>query len=95
MRSSASTASPTMVPAAREADPSIDVHLADAAELPFPDAPADLVVAFMSLQDVTDAAGAIREAARVLEPGGHLCLAVVHPLGSAGRSTATTPTARS
>src|SRR5262249_43752702 len=40
---------------------------------------------FMSLQDVSDAPGAIREAARVLEPGGRLCLAVVHPLGSSGR----------
>jgi ubiquinone/menaquinone biosynthesis C-methylase UbiE len=78
-------ASPTMVDAARHADPAIDVHLADAAELPFPDEYADLVVAFMSLQDVTDAESALREAARVLEPGGRLCLAVVHPLGSAGR----------
>ena len=78
-------ASPTMVQAAREADPSIEVHLSDAANLPFPDGCADLAVAFMSLQDVTDAAGAIREARRVLEPGGRLCLAVVHPLGSSGR----------
>ena len=78
-------ASPTMVQAAREADPSIEVHVGDAGSLPFPDGHADVAVAFMSLQDVTDAAGAIREAARVLEPGGRFCLAVVHPLGSAGR----------
>jgi SAM-dependent methyltransferase len=77
--------SPSMVEAARQAGPTIETLLGDAAELPFPDAYADLVVAFMSLQDIDDAEGAIREAARVLEPGGRLCLAVVHPLGSAGR----------
>jgi SAM-dependent methyltransferase len=77
--------SPSMVEAARETDPTIETLLGDAADLPFPDGYADLVVAFMSLQDIDDAAGAIREAARVLEPGGRFCLAVVHPLGSAGR----------
>jgi len=77
-------ASPTMVAAARRADPAIDVRLGDAAELPFADGFADLVVAFMSLQDVDDAAGAIRETARVLEPSGRLCLAIVHPINSAG-----------
>jgi SAM-dependent methyltransferase len=77
-------ASPTLVDHARAAEPSIEVHLADAAQLPFPDGLADLAVAFMSLQDIDDAAAAIREAARVLQPGGRLCLAVVHLLGSAG-----------
>jgi SAM-dependent methyltransferase len=77
--------SPTMVAAAREADPEIETLVGDAAELPFPDGHADLAVAFMSLQDIEDAAGAIREAARVLEAGGRLCLAIVHPLNSAGR----------
>jgi SAM-dependent methyltransferase len=38
----------------------------------------------MSLQDVEDASGAIREAARVLQPGGRFCLAIVHPIASAG-----------
>ncbi len=84
-------ASPTMVQAARQADPSIEVHLADAAELPFPDGYADLVVAFMSLQDITDAERALLETARVLERGGRLCLAIVHPLGSAGRFTGYEP----
>jgi SAM-dependent methyltransferase len=83
--------SPTMVAAAREADPAIEVHLADAASLPLPDGYADLVVAFMSLQDVADAAEAIREAHRVLVPGGHFCFAVVHPLGSAGRFSGSEP----
>jgi len=77
--------SPTMLAAAKEADPDLEAHLADAADLPFDDASFDLVVAFMSLQDVSDMEGAIAEAARVLEPGGRLCLAVVHPFNSAGR----------
>ncbi len=77
--------SPTMVAAAREAEPGIEVLLGDAAELPFPDGYADLAIAFMSLQDIEDAARAIAEAARVLEPGGRFCFAIVHPFGSAGQ----------
>jgi SAM-dependent methyltransferase len=77
-------ASPTMLAAAREADPDLEAQLADAAALPFPDCSFDLVVAFMSLQDVDDLEGAVAEASRVLEPGGRFCLAVVHPLNSAG-----------
>ncbi len=78
-------ASPTMVAHAREADPSIDVHLADAADIPFPTDFADLAVAFMSLQDIDDLASAVDEIGRVLQPGGRVCLAIVHPLNSAGR----------
>jgi SAM-dependent methyltransferase len=77
-------ASPTMLAAATEADTELETYLADAASLPFPDETFDLVVAFMSLQDIDDADAAVAEAARVLEPGGRLCLAVVHPLNSAG-----------
>lgn len=76
--------SPTMLAAAREAAPELEAHVADAAELPFADATFDCVVAFMSFQDADDLEGAAREAARVLEPGGRLCIAVVHPLNSAG-----------
>jgi SAM-dependent methyltransferase len=78
-------ASPTMVAAARDAAPEIDVTLADAAALPFDDGSFDCVVAFVSLQDVDDFEGAIAESARVLEHGGRLCLAIVHPLNSAGQ----------
>jgi SAM-dependent methyltransferase len=77
-------AAPAMVEAAREADPAFEVHLADAAALPFDDGAFDLVVAFMSLQDVDDLDGALRESARVLEAGGRLCFAIVHPINSAG-----------
>jgi SAM-dependent methyltransferase len=76
--------SPALVDAARAADPDLEFRVADAAALPFGDAEFDCVVAFMSLQDVEDLDGSVREAARVLEPGGRLCVAVVHPLNSAG-----------
>jgi SAM-dependent methyltransferase len=70
--------------AAAHPDPHGDVVVGDAAALPVRDGCADLVVAFMSLQDVDDLDAAIREAARVLEPGGRLFVAVVHPVNSAG-----------
>jgi SAM-dependent methyltransferase len=77
-------ASPSMVAAAHEAAPEMEIHEADAASLPLPDGSFDLVLAFMSLQDADDLPGAAREAARVLVAGGHLCLAIVHPVNSAG-----------
>ena len=77
--------SPTMIAAAREADPDGEYLVADAATLPLPDGSADVVVAFMSPHDMDDLDGALREMARVLVPGGHLRLAIVHPINSAGR----------
>jgi ubiquinone/menaquinone biosynthesis C-methylase UbiE len=77
-------AAPTLVRLAREAGPDGSYVLGDAAALPFDDGAFDLVVAFMSLQDMDDAVGAIREVGRVLEPGGWLCLAIIHPFWSAG-----------
>jgi SAM-dependent methyltransferase len=84
--------SEAMVAAARDADPSIEVQIADAAALPFEDASFDCVVAFMSLQDVEDMRGAVGECGRVLEPGGVLCFAIVHPLNSAGQFEGDGPT---
>ncbi|NPV23773.1 class I SAM-dependent methyltransferase [Bradyrhizobium aeschynomenes] len=78
-------ASPSLIAAARQSDPTIAVIRADAASLPLADACADLAIAFMSLQDVDAMPAAVREAARVLQPGGRLCMAIVHPLNSAGR----------
>lgn len=86
--------SPSLVAAAREFDPSMDVRLGDAAALPLDDTCADLAVAFMSLHDIDGMPAAVREAARVLEPGGRLCLAIVHPINSAGRFEETTADAR-
>jgi SAM-dependent methyltransferase len=77
-------ASPSMVSYAREADPEGEYELASGSELPFADGFVDLVIAFMSLQDMDDADGAVREAWRVLEPGGRFCLALVHPINSGG-----------
>lgn len=76
--------SPTLARLAATHEQPLAVALADAAALPVPDGVADLVVAFMSLQDVDDLRGSIAEIARVLETGGRLCLAVVHPINAAG-----------
>ncbi len=81
-------ASPTLLRAANEAQPGGDYVLADAAALPFAAASFDLVVAYNSLMDVQDMPGAVREAARVLESGGRLCVCVTHPLADAGRFAA-------
>jgi SAM-dependent methyltransferase len=78
--------STTLVEHARAADPSGDYRIADAAALPLTDASADLVTAFMSFQDVDDLDAALHEACRVLVPGGHLRIAMVHPINSAGRA---------
>jgi SAM-dependent methyltransferase len=75
----------TLSQAAKDADPTMHVVTADGARLPFRDASFDLVVAFMSLQDMDDLEGAARDIARTLRPEGRLCLAIVHPLNSAGR----------
>ena len=74
-----------MVAYAREADPEGEYVVASGSELPFEDGFADLVVAFMSLQDMDDPEGAVREALRVLEPGGRFCVALVHPINSGGK----------
>jgi len=76
--------STTMVEHARSADPELDVRQADAAKLPLEDEAADLVISFMSLMNTDDLEGAVREAARVLAPGGRYCVAITHPLNTAG-----------
>ncbi|HEY2802488.1 MAG TPA: class I SAM-dependent methyltransferase [Actinomycetota bacterium] len=83
-----------MVAAGRAEDASIPACVGDAAALPFPEGSFDAVVAFMSFQDVDDLRGAVSEAGRVLEPGGRLCLAIVHPLNSAGEFESLEPDSR-
>jgi len=78
-------AAPTLVRLAREADPESEYVVSDAADLPFEARSFDLVVAFNTLMDFDDMSGAVREAARVLEPGGRLCACVTHPMRDAGR----------
>jgi SAM-dependent methyltransferase len=76
--------SPTMVRFAEEADPDGHYLVADASRLPLPNESFDLVVAYNSLMDMDDMPSAVREAARVLEPGGRLCVSVTHPVNDAG-----------
>jgi SAM-dependent methyltransferase len=78
-------ASPTLLRYAREADPTGQYLVADGAALPFPDGAFDLVVAYNTLMDIADMPGAVREAVRVLAPGGRFCICVTHPLNDAGR----------
>jgi len=62
------------------ADPlGITYQLASATELPFPEARFDFATAFMSLMDLPDQREAIREAFRVLKPGGFLQFSICHP----------------
>lgn len=77
--------SPVLARACAKNERSEPAIVADAARLPFRARVADLAVAFMSLQDIDDLDGSIQEAARVLDADGRLCIAVVHPLNSAGR----------
>ena len=77
--------SPTLISAAREADPGGRYVLADASALPFLDATFDLVVAYNSLMDVDDLDGTVAEASRILEGGGRLAISITHPTTEAGR----------
>jgi ubiquinone/menaquinone biosynthesis C-methylase UbiE len=71
-------ASQDMIDAARrradESDISLELHVASAQSLPFPDARFDLVVAVTILCFVDDAKPAFAEIARVLKPGGRLVI---------------------
>ena len=84
-RVTAVDSSPTLLAAARAAEPANEYVLADAAALPFSAETFDLVVAYNSLMDIEDMPGAVREAARVLRPDGRFCICVTHPLADAGR----------
>ena len=55
--------------------PSARVHQCDAADLPFPDASFDTVVANHMLYHLDDPDAALREFARVLRPGGRVAVA--------------------
>jgi SAM-dependent methyltransferase len=86
-------ASPTMARlAATHPDPERAV-LADAISLPFRDAGFDLVVAYMCLHDIDGMAAAVREASRVLQAAGRLCLAIPHPVNTAGEFSGRPPAA--
>jgi SAM-dependent methyltransferase len=76
--------SPSLARAVATHATSMGVAVGDIHHLPVRDEVADLVVCFMVLMDVDDLDVALRELARVLRAGGQLCLAVLHPIASAG-----------
>ena len=83
--------SPTLTELAATHDrPTVGV-VGDAAALPLHDVGADLVVAFMSLQDVDELDASVHEIARVLRKGGAFCMAVLHPIVTAGDFADDTP----
>jgi SAM-dependent methyltransferase len=86
-------ASPTLVAKAAAADPAGRYLVADAAVLPFRGESLDLVVTYNSLMDVADMPAAVREASRVLMPGGRLCVCVTHPTADAGKFQSKRPDA--
>jgi len=64
---------------ARQRAPRIELLQADAHSLPFDDESFDAVITILTHTDFDDAARVLREAARVLENGGVLVYAGVHP----------------
>jgi SAM-dependent methyltransferase len=77
-------AAPTMVRLAVSHEIPEPAVLADAAALPFRDEAFGLVAAYMSLHDMDRMPEAVAEAARVLDHGGRLVMAIPHPVNSAG-----------
>ncbi len=66
--------------AAEDADPlGIVFQVADGMALPFAPSSFDFATAFMSLMDMPEPARALREACRVLRPGGFLQFSILHP----------------
>lgn len=62
-----------------------EIAVGDAAALPVATGIADIATAFMSLQDIPGLEASVKEVARALVPGGTFCIAIAHPLRSAGR----------
>ena len=85
--------STTMVAAAIDMDPSGEYRVADAGDSGYADASFDAVVAFLSLHDVDHLDAAVAEVARVLRADGRLCMALIHPLNSAGPFDSSSPDA--
>jgi SAM-dependent methyltransferase len=77
--------SDALIRLANEADSKNSYLRCDAARLPFVDESFDVAVFYNSLMDIDDMESAVREAARVLRPGGVLCACVTHPIADAGR----------
>ena len=82
-RMSAIDVAPTFVRYARAAEAEDPLGIAytvgDGMALPFAAGRYDFVTAFMSLMDMPDPGMALREAARVLRPGGFVQFSILHP----------------
>jgi ubiquinone/menaquinone biosynthesis C-methylase UbiE len=65
--------------AQRARDRGLDVHIGSVCDLPFDDDQFDLTYSFKVLAHVPDICAALREAARVTRPGGHLLLEFYNP----------------
>ena len=74
-----------LVKLATDADKTSHYLRCDAAALPFRDESFDLIVFYNSLMDIDDMESSVREAARVLAPGGKMCACVTHPIADAGK----------
>lgn len=70
---------PEMLARAREAVAGADFFEADLSEIPAGNGDFDVVVCGLALAHVADLDRAVAELARVLRPGGHLVISVLHP----------------
>ncbi len=86
--------SATLIRLAQDADPEGNYRVGDAAALPVGDGEATTVVIFMALHSIEDHRGALIESRRVLAPGGALCVAMHHPVSTAGEFEGETPDER-
>src|SRR5262249_11995738 len=65
---------------AEEAEPrGIDYFVASAVELPFADGSFDFATSFMAFMDIPETERALREAFRILKPGGFFQFSITHP----------------
>ena len=83
-----------LIDEARRRDPDGDYQLGNAEDLRFSNATFDLVVSYLTLIDIPDAAKAIAEMVRVLKPGGRLLIANLTSFGTASDGWSNEPQPR-